>query len=294
MQYYKEIKNKLIENENYARIKDYSKERYKIQTYYEVGKLLSEAGNHYGEGIIKKYSEKLMNDINKKYNVRYLFDIRRLYYFLKVHPVGAFLSMSHYRILFSLKDKNEINYYINQTQSRNLSKRDLQRIIKDNEYKRLDEATKIKLINQEQPTIQESIKNPIILKSRKTFNKVTEKDLQNIILENIPLFLEELGNKFSFIKNEYKIKLGDRYNYIDILLFNYKFNCFVVAELKVVELSKEHIGQVQMYMNYIDRNIKTVSQNDTVGIIICKKNNEYVVDYCSNPNIFTTTYILKN
>ena len=88
-----------------------------------------------------------MNDINKKYNVRYLFDIRRLYYFLKVHPVGAFLSMSHYHILFSLKDKNEINYYINQTQSRNLSKRDLQRIIKDNEYERLDEATKIKTSN---------------------------------------------------------------------------------------------------------------------------------------------------
>ena len=147
MQYYNEIKNKLIENENYARIKDYSKEQHKIQTYYEVGKILSEAGKHYGEGIIKKYSEKLMNDINKKYNVRYLFDIRRLYYFLKVHPVGALLTMSHYRILFSLKDKNEINYYINQIQSRNLSKRELQRIIKDNEYERLDELTKRRTTN---------------------------------------------------------------------------------------------------------------------------------------------------
>ena len=293
MQYYKEIKNKLIENENYARIKDYSKERYKIQTYYEVGKLLSEAGNHYGEGIIKKYSEKLMNDINKKYNVRYLFDIRRLYYFLKVHPVGAFLSMSHYRILFSLKDKNEINYYINQTQSRNLSKRDLQRIIKDNEYKRLDEATKIKLINQEQPTIQESIKNPIILKSRKTFNKVTEKDLQNIILENIPLFLEELGNKFSFIKNEYKIKLGDRYNYIDLLLYNIEFNCYVVIELKVSELKKEHIGQIETYMNYIDKNLKTIIQDKTIGIIICKKDNQFIMEYCSDQRILSREYILK-
>ena len=293
MQYYKAIKNKLIENENYARIKDYSKERYKIQTYYEVGKILSEAGKHYGEGIIKKYSEKLMNDINKKYNVRYLFDIRRLYYFLKVHPVGAFLSMSHYRILFSLKDKNEINYYINQTQSRNLSKRDLQRIIKDNEYERLDEATKIKLINQEQATIQESIKNPIILKSRKTFNKVTEKDLQNIILENIPLFLEELGNKFSFIKNEYKIKLGDRYNYIDLLLYNIEFNCYVVIELKVTELKKEHIGQIETYMNYIDKNLKTITQDKTIGIIICKKDNQFIMEYCSDQRILSREYILK-
>ena len=293
MQYYKEIKNKLIENENYARIKDYSKERYKIQTYYEVGKILSEAGKHYGEGIIKKYSEKLMNDINKKYNVRYLFDIRRLYYFLKVHPVGAFLSMSHYRILFSLKDKNEINYYINQTQSRNLSKRELQRIIKDNEYERLDEATKIKLINQEQPTIQESIKNPIILKSRKRLNKVSEKDLQNIILENIPLFLEELGNKFSFIKNEYKIKLGDRYNYIDLLLYNIEFNCYVVIELKVTELKKEHIGQIETYMNYVDKNIKTIIQDKTIGIIICKKDNQFIMEYCSDSRIISREYILK-
>lgn len=293
MQYYNEIKNKLIENENYAKIKDYSKEQHKIQTYYEVGKILSDAGKNYGEGIIKKYSEKLMNDINKKYNVRYLFDIRRLYYFLKVHPVGAFLSMSHYRILFSLKDKNEINYYINQTQSRNLSKRELQRIIKDNEYERLDEATKIKLINQEQPTIQESIKNPIILKSRKRLNKVSEKDLQNIILENIPLFLEELGNKFSFIKNEYKIKLGDRYNYIDLLLYNIEFNCYVVIELKVTELKKEHIGQIETYMNYVDKNIKTIIQDKTIGIIICKKDNQFIMEYCSDSRIISREYILK-
>ena len=173
--------------------------------------------------------------------------------------------------------------------------RELRDKIKSEEYERLDDKTKQLLIeNKENATIESFIKEPIIIKNNFNTNELLEKALKELILEDIENFLAELGEGFTFIKSEYKIKLGDRYNYIDILLFNYKFNCFVVAELKVVELSKEHIGQVQMYMNYIDRNIKTVSQNDTVGIIICKKNNEYVVDYCSNPNIFTTTYILKN
>ena len=115
-----------------------------------------------------------------------------------------------------------------------------------------------------------------------------------MILEDLDNFLKELGEGFCYLENEYKIKLGDRYNYIDILLFNIKFNCYVVVELKVVELSKEHIGQVQMYMNYINKNVKTVTQSDTVGIIICKKNNQYIIEYCSNTNIFSTTYEIKN
>ena len=147
--------------------------------------------------------------------------------------------------------------------------------------------------NKENNTIESFIKEPIIIKNNLNTNEISEKVLKQLILEDIENFLVELGEGFTFIKSEYKIKLGDRYNYIDILLFNIKFNCYVVVELKVVELSKEHIGQVQMYMNYIDKNLKTVTQSDTVGIIICKKNNQYVVEYCSNTNIFSTTYILN-
>lgn len=82
--------------------------------------------------------------------------------------------------------------------------------------------------------------------------------------------MKELGNNFSFIDSEYKIKLGDRYNYIDLLLFNIEFNCYVVIELKVTELKKEHIGQIQVYMNYIDNNLKRINQDKTIGIIIFK------------------------
>ena len=109
--------------------------------------------------------------------------------------------------------------------------------------------------------------------------------MQKLILEDIPSFLKELGSGFTFIDNEYKIKIGDRYNYIDLLLYNIKFKCYVVVELKVAELKKEHTGQIMTYMNYIDKNIKTIEENDTVGIIICKENNEYVIKYCSDKRI---------
>ena len=114
MNYYKEIKKELIDNELNKKVKDYSKNKYEIQKYYNVGKLLLEAGNNYGDGIIKEYSKKLTNEIGKKYSVRYLFDIRKLYLFSKVHPLGAQLTMSHYRLLFPLNDDNEIDYYMNQ------------------------------------------------------------------------------------------------------------------------------------------------------------------------------------
>lgn len=120
----------------------------------------------------------------------------------------------------------------------------------------------------------------------------SERVLQKIILEDIENFLEELGIGFTFIKSEYPIKLGNRYNYIDLLLYNIKYKCYVVVELKVTELKKEHTGQIMTYMNYIDKNLKTIYENETVGIIICKKNNKYVIEFCSDKRIITREYEL--
>jgi predicted nuclease of restriction endonuclease-like (RecB) superfamily len=292
MNYYNEIKKELIDNELNKKVKDYSKNKYEIQKYYNVGKLLLEAGNNYGEGIIKEYSKKLTNEIGKKYSVRYLFDIRKLYLFAKVHPVGAQLTMSHYRLLFPLNDDNEIDYYINQIIKRNLSKRELEVIIKSNEYGRLPEYTKNKLIKKEKSNVVDFVKSPIQIKNNWNNEIISEKILQKLILEDISYFLEELGEGFTFIKNEYKIKINDRYNYIDLLLYNIKYKCYVVIELKVTELKKEHTGQIMTYMNYIDKNIKTIEENDTVGIIICKQDNEYVIKYCSDDRIIAREYEL--
>ena len=292
MNYYNEIKQELIFNEVNKKIKDYSKNQYELQRYYNVGKLLSDAGNQYGEGIIKEYSKKLTEELGKKYSIRYLFDIRKLYLFSKVYPLDAQLTMSHYRILFALNDGNKVNYYINQTIERKLSKRQLQVIITNQEYERLPETTKNKLMEKSKTDIKDLIKNPIIIKNSNNYEYITEKILQKLILEDIESFMKELGNSFSFISSEYKIKLGDRYNYIDLLLLNIDYNCYVVIELKVTELKKEHIGQIQVYMNYIDNNLKKINQDKTIGIIICKQDNKYVIKYCSDDRIITKTYEL--
>ena len=249
MNYYDEIKNKLIDNEHTKRVKDYSKNKSDLDTYYYVGKMLSEAGKHYGEGIIKEYSKKLTLELRKGYSSRNLWIMLNFYVLIeKVQTVSAQLTWSHYIELLKLKDINEINYYIYVSENDNLSVRELRNKIKNNEYERLPKEEKIKLVNNEKIDIKDSIKNSIIIKNNK--NKIlSEKLLQKIILEDISYFLKELGNGFTFIKNEYKIKIGDRYKYIDLLLFNIEFNCYVVVELKITELKKEHIGQIEIYMN---------------------------------------------
>ena len=298
MKYYNEIKNKLIDNEVYKKVKDYSKNRNDLSTYYEVGKLLYEAGNKYGEGIIKKYSERLVIEVGKKYNKRTLFRMRQFYNMIeiqKVSPVATQLTWSHYCELLPLKDINEINYYVKITIEQCLSKRQLRERIRNKEYQRLDDNTKLKLINKEETKINDFVKNPIVIHNKYNLDKerISEKVLQNLILEDIPSFLDELGDGYSFIKNEYKIKIGNNYNYIDLLLFNIKYNCYVVVELKVTELKKEHIGQIEVYMNYIDKHIKTINQDKTIGIIITKRDNHYYIEYSSDKRILTREYILN-
>ena len=293
--YYDEIKNKLIDNEIYNRVKDYSKERNKVITYFEVGKLLDEAGKHYGENIIKEYSLKLINEVGKKFNERTLRRIRQYYRVFcnkKWSPMATKLSWSHYTELLSIKDERKLNYYINISIKNNLSKRQLREKIKTNEYERLDEETKSKLINNEEYYVTDFVKNPILIKNNFGYKEISEKVLKKLILENIESFMNELGNSFCFVGSEYKIKIGDRYNYIDLLLFNIEYNCYVVIELKVTELKKEHIGQIQVYMNYIDNNLKKLSQDRTIGIIICKKENNYIIEYCSDDRIIAREYAL--
>ena len=192
-----------------------------------------------------------------------------------------------------MNDEYKILYYINITEQQNLSYRELIKKIKSKEYERLDEKTKNKLIDQEELVINDFIKNPIMIKNKYNYEEISEKMLKKLILEDLSNFMKELGEGFTFVDSEYKIKLGDRYNYIDILLYNINFNCYVVVELKIIELKKEHIGQIQTYMNYIDKNVKKNTQNKTIGVIIVKKDNKFVMEYCSDGRVFRTTYFLS-
>ncbi|MBE6161837.1 MAG: DUF1016 domain-containing protein [Firmicutes bacterium] len=300
--YYNEIKKELLNYEITKKVKEYSINKSEFETKYNVGKMLIEAQGgeeraKYGNGLIKEYSIKLLKETGLKYSETSLKYMRQFYLFKKSHAVhDQFnLSWNHYKKLFTLKDNGQIKYYIDICEKYHLSYRQLGEKIKSKEYERLSEETKNKLSldSTQEYQIADFIKNPIIMKNTKKDENVSEKVLQKLILEDIPSFLKELGEGFTFIENEYKIKLGNRYNYIDLLLFNIKYNSYVVIELKTTELKKEHIGQVQVYMNYIDENIKTIYQDKTIGIIIAKEDNKYVMKYCSDKRIFNTRYVLN-
>lgn len=293
MNYYDEIKHELLDNMINRKIKNYSINKSDLDTYYKVGKILSDAGKHYGEGIINVYSKRLTSELGRKYNNSSLKRMRQFYWLIqKGATVSHYLSFGHYVELLPCEDINKVKYYIRITQQQNLSIRQLRSKIKSNEYERLPEKTKNKLNKKNELSVIDFVKDPIAIRNPYNVNIQKEKLLHKLILEDIESFMGELGNGFTFVGSEYKIKIGSGYNYIDLLLFNYEYNCFVVIELKITELKKEYIGQVQVYMNYIDENVKTIYQNKTIGIIICRVNNEYLIRYCSDERIISREYEL--
>ncbi len=292
--YYKEIKDTLVKNEIYKRAKDYSKNKSDLNAYYEVGRLIVEAQGgekraKYGNKLIKEYSEELTRELGKGYTVSSLRKMRQFYLiYRKRSTVSSELSWSHYQELIMISDDSVRLYYQKMSIVQNLSVRELRERIKSKEYERIGYKEEL-----EEPKINTLIKNPIVIKTDMEIEEVNEYMFHQLILENMDDFLKELGIGFAYIGNEVKIKIGDRYNYIDFLLFNYKFNCFVVVELKVAEMKAEYIGQVSKYINYVDRHIKEPFNDKTVGVIICRKENKFVLEYCSDYRVFTTTYGLQ-
>ena len=293
--YYNEIKETLIKNEVYKRIKDYSKNKSDLNAYFEVGRLIVEAQGgekraKYGNKLIKEYSDKLTKELGKGYTYTNLSRMRQFYLLMKkvatLSQQFYKVSWSHYTELLKIKNIKEVKYYIYLVECQNLSVRELRKKIKSKEYERVGYKEEL-----EEPKINTFIKNPIIIKTNNPSEKLSEYALHQSILENIEAFLEELGIGFLYAGSEIKIKIGDRYNYIDFLLFNVKFNCYVVIELKVTEFKAEYIGQITKYINYIDKKIKESFHDRTVGVIICKKENKFVMEYCTDNRIFTTTYL---
>ena len=290
---YEQIENKISNHEIYQKVKDYTKAKEKIKTYLEVGELLKNVDTKYGKNVIKDYSKRLTNKFGKKYTSSLLYKIKQFYNIIeKVPTLSGKLTWSHWYEMLSFNDVNKIGYYVTKCEIYNLDVRELRKKIKSNEYERIPADVRSGIKSLDEVKIIDFVKNPIHIRNTKKKDILSEKILQKLILEDIPTFLKELGNGFTFIDNEYKIKIDDRYNYIDLLLYNIKYRCYVVVELKVNGLKKEHTGQIMTYMNYIDKNIKTLDENNTVGIIICRQDNSYVIKYCSDDRIIAREYEL--
>lgn len=289
--YLDNIRSYIISEQARTIVRDYSANKSKLETNYNIGKELSEAGKHYGEGIVKKYAKELTKEFGKGYGITELRKMRAFYYIAqKCAPLGRVLTWSHYKLLLPLKNLDEIKFYIDLTIRDNLSKRALAERIKSNEYGRLAPETKQKLKEEKEVNQSEMVPSNIVIPSNKLEEKLTEKVLENLIIDNISEVMGQLGEGYCFIKKQYKLNIGNNKNYIDILLFNIKYNNYVVVEIKAREFRKEDIGQIKLYMNYIDKEVKNITQNKTMGIIITKEVNEFVIRYIKEDNIAISTF----
>ena len=292
--YLEHIRNEIITTEAKVIVREYKNNLDKLTRNYNIGKELTLAGKHYGESIVKKYANILTKEFGTTYGFTNLNYMRQFYNFIeKSHPLDDQLTWSHYKLLLPLKDISEIKYYIYVTKRENLSKRELSLRIKNDEYHRLPTKTRDKLEKNKKVKLGEEVLNPIIVRTNNLKEKFTEKVLQEMIMNDLPNFLRQLGSGFSFIDREYKVQIGNTFNYIDILLYNYIRNCFVVVELKITELKKEYLGQIKTYMNIVDKEIKKSTHNKTIGILITKEMNDFEVSLIDANNVYKTTFKIE-
>ena len=279
---------------------DYFKNKDLVNNYFEIGRLLVEAQGgeeraKYGDGLIKEWSIELVRLFGKGYDVSNLKRFRQFYMcFKKGAPVGHQLTWTNIKILLPIKNENKRNYYINMCIKKNLSSRELEKEIKNNSFERLSLADKenIKLINDRNEilTIKDTLKDPVLITINEDLDNVSEEKLAKIIRKELEIFLLELGHGYAYIGKE--VRMGE--SYCDLLFFNYEFNCFVVIELKTRKIKKEDIGQLEYYINYVDENMKKESFNPTIGVLVAKEGNYLVMKYCTNKNIYKTTYKIIN
>ena len=305
MNYYKEIKNLIEEKEINDRVRYLESNKETIKTYYEIGRLLIKAQGgiekaKYGDGLIKKWSEKLTKEYGKGYDISNMKRMRKLYLVFQkggtvCHQFN--LSWSHYRYLLKFDNENERNYYINRCIQNNLSVRGLINEIKTKSFDRLSYENKkhIKLITDKETSldIKDMIHDPILINIDQT-EKISERVLKKYILKELEHFFLELGTGFTFAGSEYKLSYDNKNYYVDLLLFNYKLNRFIVCELKLNDVNARDIGQTLNYMKIIDKTLKEKDHKDTIGIIVSKRNNKFILEYVSDLNIFITTYKLNS
>ena len=305
MNYYKEIKNLIEEKEVNDKVRYLESNKETIKTYYEIGRLLIKAQGgeekaKYGDGLIKKWSEKLTKEYGNNYSYRNLNYMRKFYtYFKKVNTVcsQSNLSWSHYKYLLKFDNENERNYYINRCIQNNLSVRGLINEIKTKSFDRLSYADKknIKLITDKETSldIKDMIHDPILININSK-EKMSEKVLKKYILKELEHFFLELGTGFTFVGSEYKLSYDNKNYYVDLLLFNYKLNRFIVCELKLNSVNARDIGQTLNYIKIIDKTLKEKNHKNTIGIIVSKRNNKFFLEYVSDLSLMLTTYKLEN
>ena len=296
--YYQEIEHLIKRNEINKRVRKLEEKNDTIVIYWQIGKTLVEAQGgsrraKYGNELIKKWSTKLTEIYGKGYDYTNLSRFRKFYLCFPILGTVCQLSWSYYRYLISIKNENKRNYYINLCIKNHLTVRELRKEIKSNSYERLiDKETKIDIITPTKYSITTDMKNPVIIPVKNEV--ISEHDLEINILANLDFFFRQLGSGFTYVGHQYKISDGKNNYYIDILLFNIKLNCYVCVELKMRKLKKEDKAQVEYYMKLVDQELKEIHHNHTIGIIITKESDEFIVNFVHQDDIVPLSYELSH
>ena len=299
MNYYDEVNSYVKKVEIGKAIRETNANMELVECYWNVGRLIVEAQGgkekaKYGNELIKTWAEKLTEEYGKGYNYTNLSRFRQFYLaFPIVAPLGQQLSWTIIRTILPIKDENKRNYYINLCIANNLSKRELEKEIKSNSYERLEyKPDKIDVVvSTKVPAIVNNFKNPILLELKDKEIK-SESDLEKLIYSQLSCVFLQLGNGFMWVGNQYKVSDGNKNYFIDMLLYNIKYDCYVVVEIKCRKLKKEDKGQVEFYMNLVDNYVKEASNNPTIGIIITKDQDKFVANFVRSEKVVPLTYEL--
>ena len=280
-----------------------------LNLYWNIGKVIMEIqqGDEraaYGDAVLDKLSQKLTNEFGKGFSSRNLRTMRKFYIMYPIwKTVSAKLSWSHYLELIKIDEEPKRNFYLNECINSRWSVRELERQIGSLLYERLVlSANKQKVLEldekgHELKTSKDLVKDPFVLEflDIKENTEYLESDLEKNILEHLKEFLLELGKGFMFVGSQVRLTLEEDHFYPDLVFYNRLLKCFVIIDLKIGKVTHQDIGQMQMYVNYYDREIKKDDENQTVGILLSTLKNKTVVKYTlpeDNKNIFSSQYKL--
>ena len=297
MNYYDEVNSYVKKVEIGKAIRETNANMELVECYWNVGRLIVEAQggkdkSKYGNELLKDWSAKLTKEYGKGYDYTNLSRFRQLYLcFPIIGAVRQQLSWTIIRTILPIKDENKRNYYINLCIENNLSQRELIKEIKNNSYERLEhKRDKIDIVVPTKvPAITNNFKNPILLELKDKEIK-SESDLEKLIYSQLSCVFLQLGNGFMWVGNQYKVSDGNKNYFIDMLLYNIKYDCYVVVEIKCRKLKKEDKGQVEFYMNLVDNYVKEPNNNPTIGIIITKDQDKFVANFVRSEKLAPLTY----
>ncbi|MEA2034284.1 MAG: PDDEXK nuclease domain-containing protein [Euryarchaeota archaeon] len=285
-----------------------------VQTYREVGEqIYCACGENfraeYGKNLLKFLSEKLTKEFGSNFSERNLRYMRQFYAAFPIrNALRSELSWTHYRLLMRVSDEKARDFYMDECAKSNWSSRQLERQINSFFYERLlasrdkEDVIKEDVIKEAEsgelkPEYERIIKDPYVLEflNLEANPKFYEKDLEEALITNLQKFLLELGRGFSFVSRQKRISFDGRHFYIDLVFYNYILKCFVLIDLKLGDLTHQDLGQMQMYVNYYTREMRTEGDNPPVGIVLCADKSDAVVRYTlpeDNSQIFASKYML--